>query len=157
MEMLWQEKHPTATVDVKQLDNQWYSIMKKHLLSHLELEELSWVAELNDTVQDKLDDVSDSPAETSNVLVDEPPLSAGGSDIQTLQWKIMDSLPTEQSQRSCLPKLRYEITDDILAQTNLALETTPTVNITETKALIYATETLQECSGKKGLDHKAWQ
>ena len=22
MEMLWQEKHPTATVDVKQLDNQ---------------------------------------------------------------------------------------------------------------------------------------
>ena len=50
--------------------------MKKHLLSDLELEELSRLAELNDTLQEELEDESDSPAETPNVLVDEPPLSA---------------------------------------------------------------------------------
>ena len=67
MEMLWREKHPTATLDTKQLNNQRYSIMKKHLLSDLELEELSRLAELNDTVQEELEDMRDSPAETPNV------------------------------------------------------------------------------------------
>ena len=76
MEMLWRENHPTATLDLKQLDNHRYSIMKKNLLSDLELEELSRLAELNDTLQEELEDESDSPAETPNVLVDEPPLSA---------------------------------------------------------------------------------
>ena len=53
--------------------------------------------------------------------------------------------------RSYLPKPRYKITDQIPAQTNLALETIPTVNITETNALNYATvRTLQESVGKKG-------
>ena len=61
------------------------------------------------------------------------------TDIQTLRQKNMDHLKTEQGQRSYLPKLRYEITDIIRAQTNLVLETIPTVNITETNALIYAT------------------
>ena len=28
MEMLWREKHPIATLNMKQLNNQWYSIMK---------------------------------------------------------------------------------------------------------------------------------
>ena len=41
MERLWREKHPTATLDMKQLNNQMYSILKKHLLLDLELEELS--------------------------------------------------------------------------------------------------------------------
>ena len=41
MEMLWRKKHPTATLDLKQLNNQWYSIMKKHLLFDQELEELN--------------------------------------------------------------------------------------------------------------------
>ena len=62
----------------------------------------------------------------------------------------MDHLPTEQGQRLYLPRLRYAITDEILAQTNLALETIPTANITETNALIYATvRTLQENVGEK--------
>ena len=39
IEMLWREKHLTATLDMEQLNNQQYSIMKKHLLSDLELEE----------------------------------------------------------------------------------------------------------------------
>ena len=40
---------------------------------------------LNDTVQEELDDVGDSPAETTYVLVDEPPMSAKNllTDIQT--------------------------------------------------------------------------
>ena len=81
--------------------------MKKHLLSELELEELSRLAELNDTVQEELEDMSYSLATTLNVLV-EPPLSADNltTDIQTLRQKIMDHLPTEQSQRSYLLKLR---------------------------------------------------
>ena len=67
----------------------------------------------------------------------------------------MDVLPTEQGQKFYLPELRYKITDEILAQTNLALETTPTMNIAETNALIYATVTaLQESVGKKGLEPK---
>ena len=67
----------------------------------------------------------------------------------------MDVLPTEQGQKFYLPELRYKITDEILAQTNLALETTPTMNIAETNALIYATVTaLQESVGKKGLERK---
>ena len=72
--------------------------MKKHLLSDLELEKLSRLAELNDWVQEELDEVSDSPAETPNVLVDESPLSVENllTDIQTLRQKIMDHLPTEQ-------------------------------------------------------------
>ena len=41
----------------------------------------------------------------------------------------MNHLPTEHGQRSFLPKLRYDITDEILAQTN---------------ALIYATEKFGE-------------
>ena len=157
MEMLWQEKHPNATLDMKQLNNQRYSIMKKHLLSDLELEELSRLAELNDTVQEESEDMSGSPAETPNVLVDEPPLCAENlpTDIQTIRQKIIDHLPTEQGQRFYLPKLRYEITDEILAQTNLALQTIPTVDITETNALIYEiVKALQENVGKRGLDPK---
>ena len=147
MEMLWREKHPNATLDIKQLNNQRYSIIKKHLLLDLELGGLGRLAELNDTVHKELEDMSDSSAETPNVLVDEPPLFAENLPpvIQTLWENIMDHLPTKQSQRSYLPKLRYKITVEILAQTNLALETIPTVNITETNALIYATvRALQE-------------
>ena len=127
------------------------------MLSDLELEELSQLAELNDSLQEELEDISDSPAETLNVLVDEPLLSAINlpTDIQTLRQKIMDHLPTDQGQRSYLPKLRHEITDKMQAQTNLALETIPTVNITETNVLIYATvRGLQESVGKRGLDLK---
>ena len=138
--------------------------MKKHLLSDLELEELSRLAELNDTVQEESEDMSGSPADTPNVLVDEPPLCAENlpTDIQTIRQKIIDHLPTEQGQRFYLPKLRYKITDEILAQTNLALETIPTVNITETNALIYATvRALQESVGQKGsrpqTPRNAWQ
>ena len=57
----------------------------------------------------------------------------------------MDHLATKQGQRSDLPKLRFEITDEILAQTNVALQTIPMANITETNFLINATvSTLQE-------------
>ena len=115
------------------------------------------MAELNDTVQDKLDDVSDSPAETPNVLVDEPPLSAENlpTDILTFQQKVMDHLPAEPGQRSYLPKLRYETTDEILTLTNFALETIQKVIITETNTLIYATaRALQESVGKKSFDSK---
>ena len=105
-----------------------------------------------------------SPAETPNVLVDESSLSAENlpTDIQTLRQKIMDHLPTEHGQRSYLPKLRYELTDEILAQTNLALETIPTVNITETNARTYATvRALQKSVRQKGYrpqtPRNAWQ
>ena len=52
--------------------------------------------------------------------------------------------------------------DEILAQTNLALETIPMMNITETNALIYATvKALQESVEKEGSQpqttHNAWQ
>ena len=108
--------------------------------------------------------MSDSPAETPNLLVDEPPLPSQNlsTDIQSLRQKIMDHLPTEQGQRSYLHKLKYKIADEILAQTNLILETIPTVNITETNALNNATvRALQETVGKKGsrpqTPHNAWQ
>ena len=68
MEMLWREKHPTATLDMKQLNNQWYSVIKKPLLSDLELEVLCRQAELNDTVHEELDNLSYSQAETPNCL-----------------------------------------------------------------------------------------
>ena len=99
IEMLWRKKHWIASLDMKQLSNQRYTIVKKHLLLDLELEELSQLDELNDTVREELDDVSDSPAETSNVLIDEPPLFVKKlpSNIQALWKMIMDYLPTEQS------------------------------------------------------------
>ena len=83
--------------------------------------------------------MSDSLANPPNVLVDEPPLSAKNllTDIQPLRQKIMDHLPTEQGHRSYRANLRYEITGEILAQPILALKTIPTVNITDTNALIY--------------------
>ena len=63
----------------------------------------------------------------------------------------MDHLQTKPGQRSYPPKLRYENSDEIVAQTNIALETIPKANITETNALVYATaKTLQESVGKKG-------
>ena len=98
IEMLWREKPPKATLDINQLNNQRYSVMKKHMLSDLKLEELSRLTELNDTVQKEFDDMSDSPAWTPNVLVDKPPLSAKNlpTDIQTLRQKIMDQLLTEK-------------------------------------------------------------
>ena len=79
METLWQEKHPTATMDIKQLNNQQYSIMKKHLLSVL-----------NDTAQEEWDHMNDSLAKTPNVLVNEPPLFAEHlpTDIQSLRQKV---------------------------------------------------------------------
>ena len=128
IKMFWQEKYPTANMDMKQLDNQRYSIIKKQLLSDLELKELSRLPELNDTVQEELEDMSGSPAETPNVLVDEPPLSAENlpTNIQTLRQNIMHHLPAEQGQWPYLPNLRYKITDEILAQTKLALKTIPT-------------------------------
>ena len=83
---------------MKQLYNQQHSIMKKHLLLDLELEELSRLAELNDTVQEELEDMSDSPAETPDVLVDEPPRSVENlpTDTQILQQTIMDHPAIEQ-------------------------------------------------------------
>ena len=104
--------------------------------------------------------MSDSATETPNVLVNEPSLSADGlpPDFQTLRQKIMNHLQTEHSQRSYLARLRYEITDEILAQTNLALETIPTANITETNALTYA---IGKCEKKRvstpNNSHYAWQ
>ena len=85
--------------------------MKKHLLSDLELEELNRFNELNNTVQEELQNMSDSPASTSHVLVDEPSMSAINLQtyIQALRQKVMGHLPTEQGQRSYLLKLRYEI------------------------------------------------
>ena len=79
----------------------------KHLLSDLELKELrsgeiGW---------------RDSLTVTPSALVDEPPLSAENlqTDIQALQQKIMNHLPTEHRQRSYIPKLKDVITDRILA------------------------------------------
>ena len=166
MELLWRDKHPTAKLDMKQLNNQRYSIMRKHLLSALELEELSRLAEHDDPVGGTPRDAGGPAAEThigdsaagSPVVVGDLP-----ADIQDLRQKIMDCLPTEQGQRSYLPKLRYEITDTILAQINLALGTIPTTNITETNALIYATVmVLQDIAGKSRstqprISHNAWQ
>ena len=108
MEGLWQEKHPAATLDMTQLNNQRYSIIKKHLLTDLEQKKLSRLAELKDTVQKEVDVASDSPAETPNVLIDEPPLFAKNlsTDIQTLRQNIMAHLSTEQGQGSYLLKLR---------------------------------------------------
>ena len=99
--MLWQKK---------QLNNQRDHILIKHLLSELELEELDRLAKLNDTFQEKWEDVSDSLIETFNVLVNEPPLTADNlpTDIQTFRQKIIDYLSTEQDQRSWLRKLRYK-------------------------------------------------
>ena len=126
---------------MKQLNNQRYSIVKKHLLSDFELKELSWLAELNDTAQEELDDESGLSAKTPNVLVDKPlPVCR-----ELANWhldprqNVMDHLPTEQGQRSYFLKLRYKITDGKLPQTNLALETIPAPNITETNTLIQAT------------------
>ena len=114
------------------------------------------MAELNDTIQDELEDMSDSLAETPNVLVDEPPLSAENlsTDIQSLRMSKVKGL--------IFPSSDTKITDEILAQTNFTLETIPRVNITETNALNNATvRALQETVGKKGsrpqTPHNAWQ
>ena len=86
MEMLGWEKHSTATLGIKQLNDQQYSIMKKHFLQYHKLEEFSQLAQLHDIVYEKFDVVNDSPAKTTNVLVDKPPLCAKKlpTDIQTL-------------------------------------------------------------------------
>ena len=47
--MLWQGKHPTSTLDMKQLNNKQYIIMKKHSLWDLNLEKLSGLIPLKDT------------------------------------------------------------------------------------------------------------
>ena len=155
--MLWRETHPTATLDMKQLNNQQYSNMTKHLLSDLELEELCRLTKLNNAIEEELEDMSDSPAETPNVLLVEQLQSVENlpTNFQTLRQKIMDILLTDQGQRSYLPKLRHKITNEMLAQKILDLETIPTVKITETNALIYATvRALRESERKKGLDPK---
>ena len=76
--------------------------MKKHFLTYHKLEELSKLAQLHDIVYEKFDVVIDSPAETTNVLVDKPPLCAKKlpTDIQTLRQKIIDHQKTKQGQRS---------------------------------------------------------
>ena len=79
--------------------------------------------------------------------MDEPSLSIDNlpTGIQTLRQRIRKHLSTEQSQKSYTPKFTYVFTDEILAQTNLALETIPKINITEPNALTYAlVKTLQE-------------
>ena len=90
VKMYWLEKHPTFTLGMKQIKKQWYSMMKKRLLSYLKLEERSRLAELNYIVQEELENISDSPTETPNALVDEPSLSAENlsTDVQTLRQKI---------------------------------------------------------------------
>ena len=46
-EMLWREKHPTATLNIKQLNNQGYSIIEKHLLVDFELEDsIDWLRQV---------------------------------------------------------------------------------------------------------------
>ena len=90
VEIIWQKTYPTSTLDMKQPNTQRYSIMNKYLLSNLELEELSRLAELNDIGQEELEDMSDSLAETPNGLVDEPPRSAESlpTGIQTFRTAI---------------------------------------------------------------------
>ena len=73
----------------------------------------------------------------------------------------MEHQLTEQGQKSYTPKFNYVFTDEILAQTNLAMETIPMINITEPNALIYATvKALQESVRKTGsrprTHHSAW-
>ena len=53
-------------------------------------------------VYEKFDVVNDSPAKTTNVLVDKPPLCAKKlpTDIQTLRQKIIDHQKTKQGQQS---------------------------------------------------------
>ena len=83
---------------MEQLSNQWYSIMKKHLLLDLELEELSRMAELCDTAQEELDNRSEWPAEASNVLVNESPCLPRTFQLTFRPFgkKSMAHLPTEQ-------------------------------------------------------------
>ena len=73
----------------------------------------------------------------------------------------MEHLSNEHGQNSYILKFRYVFTDDILAQTNLALKAIPMVKITETNALIYATVKTQKSVRKTGsrprTHHSAWQ
>ena len=57
----WKCSGATATLDLEQLNYPRYS---------LQLEKLSRLAKLNDTVQEEVEKMSDSPTETPNVLVD---------------------------------------------------------------------------------------
>ena len=99
IELLWEEKHPTATLDVQQLNSNRYSIIKKHLLSDLELEQLRRLAEQNDTVQEELEEVSDSSAKTSNVLAVWRELANWHSDPPTKEY----GPPTNWARSKVLP------------------------------------------------------
>ena len=74
MATLWREKHPTSTLEMIRLKRQRNSL-KNHLISGLKLEKLSWLTKPNNPVQEKINNLSDSPANTLNVLVDKVPLS----------------------------------------------------------------------------------
>ena len=167
MEGLWHELRPSSTLDMKQLNNQRYSILKKKLLSELELEELQRPA--NPGTSPAVPQET-TPVETALGQYDQEPVKASVVDsvdlpeeAQALRRMTLDRLRTEFSSRSYLPKLRKRIPDSLLQCMNAALETIPTSDITETNALIYAAiQTLLERSGimrpqqPQNL-HNAWQ
>lgn len=167
MEEIWHQKRPGTELDMKQLNNQRYSIMKKHLLSDLELEELQRPPLPSTTTV--LAPPPTPPSQTNTEVTDEintiravEQLELPDDDTRTLRQSIIDQLTTEQGNRHYLHKLRYDLTDETLHQVNTVLETIPTSTITETNALIYATiEVLQERLGMirqpSTKPHNAWQ
>jgi len=152
MEALWKELRPDSILDMKQLNNQRYSIVRKKLLSGLELEELERLTNPGTIPTVPQETTS---AETGNGHTDLDPVEASVVDsvdlpeeLQALRHLTLDRLRTELSDRSYLPKLRKNIPELLIQNMNVVLETIPTSDITETNALIYAAaRTLLEQSG----------
>ena len=154
---LWLTKRPNSNLNEKQLVAQKANVIKKKLLSDLEIEELQNAKERNQPdgleKQDQEDQpneptLTESPAAMNEVQTDQ--LDEETANIKTRIEHTMEKI--KENGRKNLPKLKVAKPNqpEVLAKINKALEHIATPDISETNLLMYAaaTETLQELGVK---------
>ena len=148
------EMHPELPLTAKQLVAQRSHIVRKQLLSELEVEEIKQqVGYLHSTTEEHR--ASEHQLETHNSAACDQ-VYTNPDTLNERAKELRNKIISKQVASSChnnrvsLRKLSKAIPNKLLEDINLALETIKTTSITETNTLIYsaATITLEEMGVK---------
>ena len=154
MRGLWMEMRPELPLTAKQLVAQRSNIVRKQLLSELEVEEIKQqVGYLHSTTEEHR--VSEHQLETHNSAACDQ-VYTNPDTLNERAKELRNKIISKQVASSChnnrvsLKKISKAIPNKLLEDINLALETIKTTSITETNTLIYsaATITLEEMGVK---------
>nr|XP_049581805.1 uncharacterized protein LOC125972245 [Syngnathus scovelli] len=132
----WQLQYPQSTLSAKQLVAQCSNIHKRHLLSHLEIDEIQHKChsegQPEHQVRDELNP-SKSPEVGYETPISTIKLNEAATDLKNKITVRMNA----REPRYTLQRLSEVPSESLLEDVNAALTTIPTATITETNELIY--------------------